>query len=147
MAKGRRISPRTLNAKQHRKFPDCHGPVQGQSEPYRRLWAAVLAQAMWDLKKTAQAQQTGSFFLHDPIGWFRSDQEHVGSFVWICLVMGLVPDLTRERLSGMFKLPLGSDSTEDTDNTQIRTLGKMPKKAMGTRRSKERKRPDVRKAS
>ncbi len=147
MTRGRRISRRTALAAQRRQFPDAHGPIQAESEPYRRIWAGVMAQALWDLQKTVQAQQTGSYFLSNPIGWFRSDAQHIGSFVWVCLVMGLIPDATRERLSGMFKLSLGSDSTEDGEGEEGRTLGQMPKKEMGTRPSKKRRVPNLRKSA
>ena len=143
---GRRISKRTAAAAGRRHFPDAHGPIQAEAEPYRRLWAAVMAQALWDLQRTVEAQQTGGFFLYDPIGWFRSDEEHIGSFVWVCLVMGLIPDATRERIGGMFKLSLGSDGDEH-GHEEIRTLGKMREKQMGTRRGKKRRVPNVRKSA
>lgn len=51
----------------------------------KRLWAAVLDQAIRDalggnlyLRKTAWA-------------WFHSEHQRVGSFLWICTILGLNP--------------------------------------------------------
>lgn len=58
-------------------------------EACKRLWAAVLAQAVRDalggnlyLRKSAWA-------------WLRSENQRVSSFHWICTILGLNPESVR----------------------------------------------------
>lgn len=78
-----------------------------------RLWAAVLLQAIDDyrykpkiftavinkVKVQAQKNDTYKRALKRGVGiWFRSDDADVGSFVWICELLGLDADVVRDKV-------------------------------------------------
>ena len=56
-------------------------------EGYKKLWAAVLEQAVEDARK-----HTGSVAMEQAHMWFRSDNVEVGSFLWICSFLDLESD-------------------------------------------------------
>lgn len=70
--------------------------------PYRKLWAAVLLQAIKDLT----AGNTNSVPVNNQRKricgstqfWLNSDNDGVGSFNYICLVMGMDSVKTRDRM-------------------------------------------------
>ena len=55
----------------------------------KRLWTAVLAQAVTDAK--------GNYYRdrEEAREWFLSENYETASFLWICDVLGLDPDLFR----------------------------------------------------
>jgi hypothetical protein len=56
---------------------------------YKKLWAAVLKQAIKDAKQDLKSTLTS------PGLWFYSNNDEVGSFLWICRVLNIDPDLIR----------------------------------------------------
>jgi hypothetical protein len=63
--------------------------VHNMDQKFRNLWAAVLKQAIKD------AQQSFNNSLTSPGLWFRSNSHAVGSFLWICGVLNIDPELVR----------------------------------------------------
>ena len=55
------------------------------TEGCRRLWAAVLEQAVEDVKRGRDNSDTA-------LSWFQSDSENVGSFLWVCGILGIDPE-------------------------------------------------------
>jgi len=79
----------------------------------RRIWAAVLLQAIDDyqhepkiftalinkVRVQAQKNDTHKRALKRGVGiWFRSDDADVGCFVWICELLGIDPDVVRDKV-------------------------------------------------
>jgi hypothetical protein len=60
------------------------------TEGCKRLWVAVLEQAVDDLRR-------GYSHATPARDWFRSDSEEVGSFIWTCRMLGIDPEF-RHRL-------------------------------------------------
>lgn len=56
---------------------------------YRNLWAAVLKQAIKDAKKSLNNS------LASPALWFSSDNQEIGSFLWICGILNVDPKSVR----------------------------------------------------
>jgi hypothetical protein len=63
--------------------------VHNMDQKLRNLWAAVLKQAIKD------AQQNFNKSLASPGLWFSSNSHAVGSFLWICGVLNIDPELVR----------------------------------------------------
>ncbi|MEM5400790.1 hypothetical protein [Paraburkholderia unamae] len=71
---------------------------------YRRIWAAVLIQAIRDYEAIYQQEQGK----HDPRckkfdaeelkRWFASDEISAGSFAWICSILSLDTKLVRAKV-------------------------------------------------
>ena len=61
----------------------------------RRLWLAVLMQAINDLAHTDERQRLRRHFTRL---WFTSDNHNPGSFLWICDHLDLDPSWFRRRL-------------------------------------------------
>ena len=57
----------------------------------KNLWKAVLEQAF----KDAQGQVGTYEYRRDARVWFQSDSKDIGSFLWICEVLDLDPEVTR----------------------------------------------------
>ena len=75
-----------------RQVPDAR-----RTQPVQQLWSAVLHRSLQDLdprKLYASPANTGALAAQ----WFQSDDEQPGSFLWICLNLGLDPATIRERL-------------------------------------------------
>ena len=64
------------------------------AEAYKRLWAAVLEQAIKDVQGDARARRgkVRSIFSEGAWAWFRSESQEVGSFLWTCNMLGFEPD-------------------------------------------------------
>ena len=64
------------------------------ADPYRTLWAAVLEQAIKDIRGdlTFRKGNVRSIFSESAWAWFRSESQDVGSFLWTCSMLGLEPD-------------------------------------------------------
>ena len=62
------------------------------AENCRRLWAAVLEQAIDDLGR-------GYVYAGQAQAWFQSQNEGVGSFLWVCRMLNIDPDYAREGVS------------------------------------------------
>ena len=60
----------------------------------RRLWAAVLEQAI----KDARGGRTYHIITEEARTWFRSQNEDVGSFIWICRTLDLDPSYVRGKV-------------------------------------------------
>jgi|GEM_PF-5989221 len=66
--------------------------TKADQRPYLRLWRAVLVQAVRDLR----TRKTGTI----PKGtyaWFTSADQDLGSYLWICWVLGIDPACLREQ--------------------------------------------------
>ena len=64
------------------------------AEAYKRLWAAVLEQAIKDVQGDERARRgkVRSIFSEGAWAWFRSESQEVGSFLWTCNMLGFEPD-------------------------------------------------------
>ena len=61
------------------------------------LWAGVLERAIYDLKSRNHIHRSSAK------NWFRSKNHHVGTFLWVCSVLDLDPDWTREKAYNLKK--------------------------------------------
>ncbi len=69
-------------------FFDCNSGPQYYQQ-IRNLWAAVLEQAIYDLKRTHTKKAARE--------WFYADtNSEISSFIWICKVLNVLPNKTRE---------------------------------------------------
>jgi hypothetical protein len=57
----------------------------------KELWAAVLEQAIEDFNR-------GYFYADRARAWFQSESEEVGSFLWICRMLSVDAERTKEIL-------------------------------------------------
>jgi hypothetical protein len=57
----------------------------------KELWAAVLEQAIQDFNR-------GYFYADRAREWFQSESEEVGSFLWICKMLSVDAERTKEIL-------------------------------------------------
>ena len=70
--------------------------------PYKHLWANVLWQAVLDAVRFAKATRpTPSAIRADALDWFASNDNTIGSFVWICELMHLDPVCVRKAVGKM----------------------------------------------
>ena len=72
-------------------------PSSRGTQPVQQLWSAVLHRSLQDLdprKLYASPANTAELAAQ----WFQSDDETPGSFLWICLNLGLDPATIRSRL-------------------------------------------------
>ena len=61
------------------------------TEGSKRLWAAVLEQAIEDVRREhGHADRARA--------WFQSEREGVGSFLWICRMLDIDPGSTRKKV-------------------------------------------------
>lgn len=74
----------------------------GQPAAFRRLWAAVLLQAVRDWAACARRDMgitcPGNFSQNTLYKWFTSKDVDVGTFHWICVVLDLEPGSLREQV-------------------------------------------------
>ena len=64
-----------------------------EEKGWRALWKAVLDQAFKDAEgKVGTYDQR-----EDARAWFTSSRRDIGSFLWICEVLDLEPEITRAR--------------------------------------------------
>jgi hypothetical protein len=65
--------------------------VYDEFAPLRRLWAAVLRQAIQDYAcaKQGMASQFEEILHRDPVKWFESDSDEPQSFIWMCEVLNI----------------------------------------------------------
>lgn len=65
--------------------------------PEFKLWYAVLNRAIVDLKVSkCGADNRIETTRQEAVRWFKSDENEVGSFLWICDILDLCPNLTRK---------------------------------------------------
>ncbi len=71
-------------------------------ESLRRLWCAVLEQALEDAKSRS--------FKHkeEALEWFHSPSRGTGSFLWICSALDIDPGLIKKALPARQVIPLPS---------------------------------------
>ncbi len=62
-------------------------------ETCKRLWIAVLKQAIKDSRGNYHRNRDKA------LSWFSSANQGTGSFLWICSILGLNPNLTRMNLT------------------------------------------------
>ena len=61
------------------------------TEDCRRLWVAVLEQAIEDIRRDLAYADSSR-------AWFQSEREGVGSFLWICRMLDIDPGSTRKKV-------------------------------------------------
>ena len=61
-------------------------------EPCKRLWTAVLKRAVEDAYSGGMTDVTGE----GARVWFQSNNQGVGSFLWICSMLDLNPEFVRK---------------------------------------------------
>lgn len=78
------------------------GAMDGDASIYRRLWSAVLLQAVRDLSATIRQDDAPTVnmpFSGDRLHrWFASEQVTPGSFEWICMVLDMDAGSIRNKL-------------------------------------------------
>jgi hypothetical protein len=62
----------------------------------RALWTAVLIQAAVDLSGKDAGKGLSPIIKSSAKRWFLSPADHIGSFVWVCEILGLDPARTRK---------------------------------------------------
>jgi hypothetical protein len=68
------------------------------SDGNRKLWFAVLEQAT----KDAEGDVKGPYNKYIKEGarvWFRRENQGIGSFLWVCLMLDLNPEVVRKRVA------------------------------------------------
>jgi len=82
----------------------------GDIAAYRKLWAAVLLQAIRDWEAVERVEHRGEsdtrygqFPVKHLRTWFKSDAIHPGSFAWVCMAVGMNPERVRGKI---FENPL-----------------------------------------
>jgi hypothetical protein len=72
--------------------------------PFIGLWSDVLRLAFEDARGGllgVSPRYGDRAVATDALQWFRSEVDEVGSFVWICDLLGLDPDAVRASLKGL----------------------------------------------
>jgi len=83
------------------KASQINSPQIKQFIPELKLWEAVLLRAADDLHLKDWKFESKYHLLknarlrREAIAWFKSSRTHVGSFLWICDVFSLHPDIVR----------------------------------------------------
>jgi hypothetical protein len=62
-------------------------------ETCKRLWIAVLKQAIKDARGNYHRNREKA------LSWFNSENQGTGSFLWICNILSLNPNVTRMNLT------------------------------------------------
>ena len=62
-------------------------------ESCKRLWTAVLEQAIKDARSNYHRNKEKA------LSWFSSENQGTGSFLWLCSMLGLNPNLIRTNLT------------------------------------------------
>ena len=61
-------------------------------EAERRMWMAVLAEAVWEIQSAKSMRK-----VDEAMKWFLSYDTGVGSFYWVCTILDLSPNYTRKQ--------------------------------------------------
>ena len=61
----------------------------------RRLWAAVLEQAI----KDSRGGRTYHIITEEARAWLQNNRESVGSFIWVCRILDLDPSYVRGKVN------------------------------------------------
>lgn len=99
-------------------------------DPYVRLWAAVMAQAVSDVRTAVKRgrlrtipdpSQVDDSEMRGAICWIISDDKRPGGFLWCCDLFDMNPDYvryeaTRARPTGVMKYALRHFGAEDDDD-------------------------------
>lgn len=75
---------------------ECGDSQDGDTGPYRRLWAAVFRQGIADYRS---AVSSGARAADGRVAWVYSNARHPGSFVWLCEVFGFSPEHARSTIT------------------------------------------------
>jgi hypothetical protein len=67
-------------------------------EACKDLWLAVLEQAV----KDARGSRRHHSIVREAREWFRSEDEDPGSFLWVCRILRLDPDVVRGAVEGKY---------------------------------------------
>jgi hypothetical protein len=66
-----------------------------REENCKSLWASVLEQAVKDARNDAEGAWA----------WLHSEDQGIGSFLWICDIFEISPDLIRSNIGNKRKIP------------------------------------------
>ena len=71
------------------------------TDAYRKLWAAVLEQALKDMQVDVRSRKGNvrSLLSEGARAWFCSESEDIGSFLWTCSILDLEPNFVRSLVS------------------------------------------------
>jgi len=71
-----------------------------QEIPCKELWAAVLTQALKDTKECLKVHRKNDQPSQEEVKeWFKSESNEIGSFLWICELFELDPNLIRTHIT------------------------------------------------
>lgn len=71
-------------------------------ESERQLWCSVLLQALIDVTGTGAGKEyRPDMDMPRARSWIWSDFDDVGSFVWICDLLGFRPEYVRRKVAGL----------------------------------------------
>jgi len=86
-------APKALSSQKNLSESVFYTSERDMEEACKRLWAAVLDQAVKEARAGKQ------YMLVDKArAWLESESQEVGSFLWICLVLNLDPQSIRSCL-------------------------------------------------
>jgi len=61
-------------------------------DDYKRLWAAVLKQAVRDARQRAsKGDVSRQMMTASARAWFESENQDIGSFLWVCAALDVEP--------------------------------------------------------
>lgn len=81
-------------------------------QPELALWAAVFSQGARDYAISCMIREP---LAAEPQVWFWSDEDHIGSFVWLCDVFNLQPRHARSQILLRLRHLAGRVSFPDAD--------------------------------
>lgn len=73
-----------------------------KKDPCRDLWSEVLRQAIDDYNNRSlintHKSKVSQKDYYSPARWFTDDRTDIGSFIWVCSVLGLEHSVAREHI-------------------------------------------------
>jgi len=83
---------------------NIHSSGQQTHDPQKNVWAAVLIQAIDDLnvksipQESEKSQNDKEYLKNQANAYFKSKRMSMGSFVWICELFDIDPDVARKAI-------------------------------------------------
>lgn len=72
-----------------------------QTEACIQLWAAVFNQGLSDIAAAFKRRENP--YTSEPLRWLNSGNTSVGSFLWLCGIFGLEPELVRAKVGERYE--------------------------------------------
>ena len=87
---------------------------------YKKLWAAVLDQAIKDAGGSVEHRKEYArhLIMENAHAWFLSEDQGIGSFCWICSILEIEPEYARVLLESTGRIQMGS-LKEESPQTQV----------------------------